>query len=336
MNRHLALLALAACTLGLAACGERSEPGGPAGKERITLMLDFFPNADHAGIYEALASGEFARAGLDVRIQVPGDPSAPLKLLQAGRTVLAISYEPEVFLARDKGADLVSIGALVSEPLTSIIAVGDGKSHVRSAADLEHHTVGTAGIPYQSAYLKTIMEQAGADPANVKQVDVGFDLVPAMLSKKVYATLGGFWNYEGVQLERKKRHPTVIRVDRAGVPTYDELVVVARRDEVSRRAATLRRFLQALARAHQRLRDDPAQGTEALLAANKDLDPGLQRESVRRTLPAFFPTESGRPWGWQNIRQWEAYAKWMYTNGLIKQPASAAAVTDDLLPGQGF
>jgi putative hydroxymethylpyrimidine transport system substrate-binding protein len=231
MNRLLlSTLAIAALVTGLAACGEKSEPTGSPARERVTLMLDFFPNADHAGIYEAQESGEFARAGLDVKIEVPGDPSAPLKLLEAGKTDLAISYEPEVFLARDKGADLVSIAALVSEPLTSIMAVG--KTRLRSPADLEGHTVGTAGIPYQSAYLDTILRKAGADPSRGREVNVGFGLVPAMLSKKVYATLGGFWNYEGVQLERKKRHPKIIRVDQAGVPTYDELVFVANRGKL--------------------------------------------------------------------------------------------------------
>jgi putative hydroxymethylpyrimidine transport system substrate-binding protein len=334
MNRLLLPLAIL-CALALSACGEKSDPTGAPGKERITLMLDFFPNADHAGIYEAIASGEFAKAGLDVRVQVPGDPSSPLKLLAAGKTDLAISYEPEVFLARDKGADIVSIGALVSEPLTSIIAVGK-HTKLSSPADLEGHTVGTAGIPYQSAYLKTILENAGADPARTKEINVGFDLVPAMLSHKVYATLGGFWNYEGIQLQRKKRDPKIIRVDDAGVPTYDELVIAARTDEVRNRAATLRRFLQALARAHTALRNDPAAGADALLKANPDLDPGLQREAIGKTIPAFFPSEANRPWGWQNIAQWGAYGKWMDDNGLLKRPPTAGALTNDLLPGEGF
>lgn len=333
MTRLPALLILI-LAIGLGACGNKSEPTGAPAKQHITLMLDFFPNADHAGIYDALASGEFARAGLDVNIQVPGDPSAPLRLLAAGRTDLAISYEPELFLARDKGARLVSIGALVQKPLTSIIAIAPTK--LGSPADLEGHTVGTAGIPYQSAYLKTILKKAGADAGRVKEVDVGFDLVPAMLSRKVYATLGGFWNYEGIQLERKNRHPTVIRVDQAGVPTYNELVIVAREDEVGPKAATLRRFLQALARAHQRLRENPAEGVDALLRANRDLDPGLQRAAVTATLPAFFPANRDRPWGWQEPREWQAYARWMYDNRLLKQPASQRALNNDLLPGQGF
>ena len=333
MIRRLSIVALALAAVALAACGTKSEnTSGPAGAEKLSLLLDFFPNADHAGIYQAMADGEFRRAGLDVKVQAPSDPSSPLRLLQAGKVDLAISYEPELLLARDKGAKLVSIAALVQKPLTSIIALGSAK--LRSPAGLEGHTVGTAGIPYQSAYLKTILDRAGADPGRVKEVNVGFDLVPAMLSKKVKATLGGFWNYEGIQLERKHKKPTIIRVDRAGVPTYNELVIVAREDELARRGPLLRRFLQALSLSHQALRRDPAQGVDALLKANRDLDPGLQRAAVRQTLPVFFPAEKDRPWGWQDPRQWVAYARWMERNGLLKQPPDVArAMTDDLLPG---
>jgi putative hydroxymethylpyrimidine transport system substrate-binding protein len=332
--RRLTFATLIVAALVLAACGTKSENTGGVRTRSLTLTLDFFPNADHAGIYEAIADGEFRRAGLDVHLQVPSDPSAPLKLLATGRTDLAISYEPEVMLARDKGLKVTSIAALVQKPLTSIIALGS--SHLKRPADLEGHTVGTAGIPYQSAYLKTILQNAGADPTKTKEVSVGFNLVQAMLSKKVYATLGGFWNYEGIQLKQKHKHPTIIPVDQAGVPTYDELVIVARDDEVGPKAAVLRRFLQALARAHQALRANPQRGIDAVLKANPDLDRKLQEASVRATLPAFFPAGANRPWGWQDPRQWAAYGRWMSDHGLLKQPVAPQVLNNDLLPGQGF
>ena len=164
-------------------------------------MLDYFPNADHAGIYAALESGEYERAGLEVEIEPPPDPSAPLKFLQAGRADLVVSYEPELLLAREKGAELVSVGALVQKPLTSLMAVR--KSPVRDVEDLRGKRVGTAGLPYQTAYLRTILGAAGIDPGSVRETNVGFNLVPAMRSGRVDATLGAFWNYEGVQLARQ-------------------------------------------------------------------------------------------------------------------------------------
>jgi putative hydroxymethylpyrimidine transport system substrate-binding protein len=332
-RRPIALAALlAALTLG--ACGEKEEPTGAPARESLTLVLDYFPNADHAGIYAARARGLFERQGLDVRIVTPPDPAAPLKLLQAGRADLVITYEPELFLARDKGAELVSVGAMVQRPLTSIMSVGrDGITRPRQ---LESRHVGTAGIPYQEAMLRAILERAGVDPSTVKVTNVGFNLVGAMLSRKVDATLGAFWNYEGVQLEREGRRPSIIRVDEAGVPTYSELVLAARADALGEGGAKVRRFLRALAEGHELLRRDPAAGVDPLLEANRDLDRGLQLAVVRRTLPAFFPADRSRPWGYQDERTWAAFARWMLTQRLVRStPDPAAALTNEFLPGEG-
>ena len=127
MIRRLLPLAFLFCAAALTACGEKEEPSSGAGgsTEPLRVMLDYFPNADHAGLYAAQESGAYAKAGLDVKITPPPDPSAPLKLLLAGKTDLAISYEPELLLARDQGQKLVAVGALVQKPLTSLMSLGD-------------------------------------------------------------------------------------------------------------------------------------------------------------------------------------------------------------------
>jgi putative hydroxymethylpyrimidine transport system substrate-binding protein len=327
-----ALLVLVAA-LSLAACGEKQEKTARTGApDRLTLELDYLPNADHAGIYTALAGGDFQKAGLDVRPQVPSDPSAPLKLLAAGKVDVAISYEPELLLARDKGLPLVAVGALVQKPLTSIMSLPGAR--VRTPADLEGRTIGTAGIPYQSAYLKTILTKAGRDPRRVKEVNVGFNLIPAMLSKKVDATLGAYWNVEGVELARRHKRPQIIRMDQAGVPTYDELVIVARKQDVERRGDVLRRFLQALARGHEALKADPAKGADALVKANPDLDRATQLAQIQATLPVFFPG-GGKPFGYMDPAEWRAYSRWMFENRLVKQQPGPAALTNEFVPGQG-
>ena len=153
------IAALLAATLLLTACGEREDPPPAAGAgavERVDLVLDYFPNADHAGIFAAAATGAFRDVGLDVKPRAPSDPAAPLRLLEAGRADLAISYEPELLLARDRGAKLVAIGALVQKPLTSLISIG--RDPVRRPEDLAGKRVGTAGIPYQDAYLSAILK----------------------------------------------------------------------------------------------------------------------------------------------------------------------------------
>jgi putative hydroxymethylpyrimidine transport system substrate-binding protein len=339
MTRRLLALPLLVSAVLLAACGEKEEPRSGAAEARaepFRLLLDYFPNADHAGIYAAAESGEYARAGLDVDIQAPPDPSAPLRLLQAGRADLAISYEPELLLARDKGADLVAVGALVQKPLTSLMAIG--KSGVRGPEDLRGKRVGTAGIPYQSAYLETILDEAGVDPAGVRETNVGFNLVPAMRSGRVDATLGAFWNYEGTQLRRQGDAPRIRRMDELGIPTYAELIFVARRDDLDAAGASrVRRFLQATARGHELLRERPEVGLDGLLAADRGLDRGLQAAVIEATLPVFFPADSARPFGWQEPDEWDAYAQWMRDKALIKRPdPGSAAMTNEFLPGQGL
>ena len=331
MRALVALLLLAAL---LAACGEKEDVLEPRGSKHVELMLDYFPNADHAGIYAAQAGGHFEQAGLDVAIRQPPDPAAPIKQLAAGRVDLAISYEPEVLRARDQGLPVVSVGAIVQKPLTSIISLPEAK--VRGPADLEGKTVGTAGIDYQSAYLRTILLEAGVPPRTVKERNVGFSLTPALLTGRVDAVLGAFWNYEGTELRLKGKRPRIIRMDEAGVPTYNELVLVANERSLERNAETIRAFIGALFRGTRDLREDPDEAIDGLLEANPDLDPELQRAVVKVTLPLFFPPR-GRPFGWQDPEQWDAFSAWMKDNRLLEHPPDAKASFDnELLPGSGL
>ena len=337
-HRGLALLGAAlACGLLLSACGSKKDALSASSTKRFTVMLDFFPNADHAALYSAIAHGDFKAVGLEVVPETPADPSEPLKLLAAGRVDLAISYEPELLLARDEGLKVVSIGALVQRPLTSIIAL-PGK-HVRSVAQLAGKRVGTAGIPYQTAELHSALEHAKVKPSSVKEANVGFNLVPAMLSGKVDATLGGFWNYEGIQLKLAHKKPVVIPVDEAGVPTYDELVLAAREDEARHDGEDLRAFLQALTRGEKEVRADPAAATDTLLKAAPSLDRKLQLESIKQTLPATMPSEAGKPYGWQSSSAWAAFGSWMFSHKLLKADPNVAGLqpfTNEFLPGQGI
>ncbi len=332
----LAICACLACALALAACGSKKDALSSGATKPFTVMLDFFPNADHAALYSAIAHGDFRAVGLDVKPVAPADPAEPLKLLAAGKVDLAISYEPELLLARDRGLKLVSIGALVQRPLTSIIALPG--SHVSALSNLAGKKVGTAGIAYQAAELRTALEAAHVSPGSVRQANVGFNLVPAMLSGQVDATIGGFWNYEGVQLRLMHKHPVVIPVDRAGVPTYDELVLVARQGQARHDGQDLRAFMQALTRGEKEVRSDPSAAAATLLKASPSLEEKLQLESIRQTLPASIPSEAGKPFGWQSPSAWASFGNWMYSHKLLEHDPNGGLppFTNEFLPGQGI
>lgn len=337
MTRIRPLAAIAAVLLLAllgAGCGEKEDVLEPGAPQQMTLMLDYFPNADHAGIYAAEANGDFANAGLDVTIRQPPDPAAPIKQVAAGRVDLAISYEPEVLRARDQGLRVVAVGAVVRKPLTSIISLP--KAGIKTPADLKGKTVGTAGIDYQSAYLRTILTDAGVDPSTVTERNVGFSFTPALLTGRVDATLGAFWNYEGTQLRLDDRKPRIIRMEQAGVPTYDELVLVANASALERDGGKIRAFVSALARGTRELARDPGRGVQALLDANPDLDPQLQRAVVKVTLPLLLPG-ANRPFGWQDPGEWQAFVAWMRENRLLTEiPDAGGAFTNEFLPGQGL
>jgi putative hydroxymethylpyrimidine transport system substrate-binding protein len=327
----LALTALF-LALGLAACGEKSEDV-TAEREPFSLTLDFYPNPDHAGIYTAKDLGYFDEAGLDVGIHTPADAAAPIKLLAAGRTDLAISYEPEVLLAQEQGLDVVAVAALVDRPLTSMIWLKQSK--IKGIGGLRGKTIATAGIPYQDAYLKTILARTNLSPSDVKAVNVGFGLLPAIVGGRAQAMLGGFLNVEGVDLRLRGKDPVVTPVDRLGVPTYDELVLVARREQIEDDPEAIRLFIAALARGTAAAVAQPNFALKALLDANPALEPKLTRAELGATLPLLEHPGGKRPYGYMDPAQWEEFIGWMRDNGLIAAlPPASDVLTNAYLPGR--
>lgn len=322
--------AVAALCLLLAALAAGCGGDGGGDGERFDLALDFYVNPDHAGIYTALDRGYFADAGLDVHPQVPSDPSAPIKQVAAGRVDLAISYEPEVVLARDQGLDVVAVAALVNGPLTSLISLPE--AGIESVADLAGKTVVTAGIPYQAAYLDTILARAGVDPDSVEQVDVGFNLMQPLIAGRADAMFGGFLNVEGVDLAERGLDPRVVPVDRLGIPTYDELVLVADADRLASDPEPIRAFIAALERGTDAAAADPQAASDAIVAAGNGLDPGLTRAEIDRTIPRLLPP-GDRPFGWMDPARWQRFADYLHRAGQVDAaPRAADLLTNELLP----
>ena len=330
-RRIAAALAVLIAVL-VAGCGEKAERGrGDA--EPLTLALDFYVNPDHAGIYTALDRGLFDEAGLEVDPVVPSDPSAPVRQVAAGRADLAISYEPEVLLAQDQGLPVVAVAALVDRPLTTLISLPE--AGIADVRDLQGKTVATAGIPYQADYLDVMLDEAGLSTSDVSQVDVGLNLLPALLSGRADAILGGFLNIEGVDLTERGRNPRILPVDELGIPTYDELVLVANSEDLADDPEPARLFIAALERGTRIAVRDPELATAAILDAGDGLDAELTTAEIERTLPLLLPDNGPRPFGYMDGRQWEEFAGFFADRGLITtRPRADEMLTNEHLPGE--
>ena len=330
MTRRPMLAALAAlmCGLALAGCGGGGEDDAGAATP-VSLVLDWYPNVDHAGIYGALDRGYFADEGLRVAPSVPSDPAAALKQVGLGRADFAISYEQEVLIARSEGIPVVAVGALVAHPLNTVLFRRD--RGISTAKDLEGKTVGVAGVPSDKPLLDQVVRTAGGDPSKVTVRNIGYTLSPALAAGTVDAVIGAFWNVEQIELERQGVDVDALRLEDNGVPDYDELVVVTSDATAKDRPDLVRRFLKALRRGQDWAATDQAGAVDALVAANKDLDPETVAAQLDVTAPLLSPSDEAT----LNVdpAKWRSFAEWMRRSGLLSKPVDVgAAVTPEFLP----
>ena len=277
------LRAAAALLMGLlfvAGCGEDRSGSG---LQRVDLALDFQPNAAHAGVLAAAREGLDRRRGLALKVRTPSASTDSLKLLAAGRSDLSVVDIHDLGLARERGQDIVGVGAIVQRPLAAVIA----RAGVRRPRDLEGRRVGVTGLPSDQAVLRAVLERDGADPSRVRRVTIGFSAVPSLVARKVDAVVA-FWNVEGVALRERGVRTREFRVDDYGAPRYPELVLATQRRTLERRRGMVRRTLAALrAGTEAALADRAATVREVARAAGAR--PGLVRAQLRAVAPALRP-----------------------------------------------
>ena len=226
-----------------------------------------------------------------------------------------------MLLAREQGLDVVAVGSIVNQPLTSMMWLK--KSKIKRVADLKGKTISTAGIPYQDAYLRTILARAGLTEDQVTKVGVGQGLMPSIVSGKAQATLGPFWNIEGVDLKLSGQKPVINPVDKLGVPTYDELVIVAQGKRVEEDPDSIRLFMSALARGTAEAVAKPNAATDTILKANDGLDPKVTAAQVKATLPLLGQKSGDEPFGYMDPADWQNFINWMVDNEVLSTPQRA-------------
>jgi ABC-type nitrate/sulfonate/bicarbonate transport system substrate-binding protein len=303
------------CILVLAGCGA-SKTGLP----QATLVLDFTPNAVHAGIYSAHARGYDRAAGVDLKIIVPSSSTDSVKELLSHRVDFAVLDIHDLAIARAAGQDIVGVLPLVQRPLAAVLA----QSYVRTPRDLEGRVAGVTGDPSDVAVLDSIVAGAGGDPGRVKRVTIGFNAVPALLGGHV-AAVTAFWDVEGIALHRARPSTREFRVDDYGAPAYPELVLCVDGQTLTRQAKLVDETVGAIRRGYALTVSDPAASANDELAADPDLDRSLFMAELTALHGAFTPGP-GQPFGVFDATRLRAWAIWEAHFGIVKRVPDVAAM----------
>lgn len=274
--RFLRIYCLALCAVCLAA-------GSAHAAERLTVLLDWFVNPDHAPLIVAQERGYFAAHGLDVEMIAPADPNDPPKLVAAGKADIAVSYQPQLHIQVAEGLPLVRFGTLVATPLNTLVVLDD--SPIQTLADLKGRKVGFSVGGFEDALLRAMLTPHGLGLDDVTLINVNFSLSPALIAGQVDAVIGAFRNFELNQMDIVGNPGRAFYVEEHGVPAYDELILVARNDRTG--DPRLRAFLDALEQGVQYLVNHPDESWGHFINGRPELDDELNRRAWRDTMPRF-------------------------------------------------
>ena len=330
ISRRAVTRAAAAIGAGFAVAGPIGRSAAAQDRAEVSLALDWYPNANHAGIYMARERGYFEQAGLDVEIVVPSDPTTVLQTVGAGRDTFGISYQSEVLFAREQEVPIVSVAALVQHPLNCLMTLAD--SGIETPADLAGKSIAMAGLPADEAFLQTILEDSGLSMDDVELINVGYDLLPAVLSGRADAVIGVYWTHETILAEQEGYDVRYFRIEEWGVPDYYELVLVSSESTIADKEDVVRGLLGALQQGYDAALADPDAALDLLIAESPDLVREVEREGLDLLMPLW--TDGGAVvFGTQTGERWTAFGDWLKERGLLGEDVDiAAAWRGDLLP----
>lgn len=301
----------------------------PTTTDKVSIALDWYPWSNHTGLYMAQATGAFADQGIEANIYVPADPTTALQLVAAGQDDFTVSYQTDVLLAREQGLDVVSVAALVQHPLNSIMTLQS--SGITEPSQLKGKTIGMTGVPSDDALLATVLDSAGLTIDDVETVTVGFDLMPALLGKRVDAIIGAYYVHEAILAEQQGQPVNTIDVVDYGVPDYYELVLVTSGEMIRDHADVVQRTITAIVAGYQAATADPERAVDELVKAYPETDAEVERKGIELIIP-LWTADGSVAFGTQTEERWVDFAAWMRDHDILTTDIDATeAMTNEFI-----
>lgn len=290
----------------------------------ITLVLDWYPNANHLGLFIAQQKGYFADEGLEVTMYTPSDPSSVLQTVATGSDDFGMNYQPDVLLARNKGVPVVSILGVVQHPLNSLMTLES--SGITRPGQLAGKKVGYPGIPTNEPLLETMLKADGLSGLeDIELVNIGWNISESLISEKVDGVVGAYWTHESINMENIGYPVNVMRMEEWGVPDYYELVLVTSESYLEENQDVAERFIRAIRRGFEEAIGDPQAGVDVLVAENPgEIDEEIDRPGADLLVP-MWQLPAGGGFGTQEPARWNSFVQWMKDNDMLDQSLDASA-----------
>ena len=290
---------------------------GCGNEKELSLALDWYPNSNHAGIYSAIDEGFFDEEGIKLSVYTPSDPTAIISSVASGRDDFGLSYHPDILQAQSAGLEIISVLSISQHPLNSIMTLK--KSEIKNPSDLRGKVVGFPGIPSNRAMLETVLANQNININNVETVDVGFELVKALVSGSVDAIIGAYWTHESIVMELQGYEIEIMRLEEWGVPDYYELILITNKSFLEENKSDVEKVVNSFKKGYEFSIKNPQESITSLIsiAGAEIVEEDVERAGVELLIPMW--QSNNLPFGHQDISKWEETYEWMYQNNFLEK-----------------
>ena len=297
-------------------------------KQKVTVLLDWFPNTNQTGLYVAKEKGYFAKENLEVTILQPGEGENN-QIVAAGKADFGVSSQESVIQARVAGIPLVSIGAIIQHNTSAFASLE--KSNIKTVKDFENKRYGGWGSPIEETVIKAVMNEAGADYIKVKNITIG--------ETDFFKTIGRdsdfqwiFYGWDGVEAKRRGiKLNTIMLKDLNPILDYYTPVIVTNENHVKNQKELVTKFMKAVAQGYEFSIKNPTEASKILIKSAPELNIELVKQS-QIYLSREYQSDA-KKWGIQQEVVWGRYMQWLYDQKLIKKAINVKdAFTNEFLP----